>query len=89
LTKIHKKQHRNNVQTHNDVLLFLDKHLKTGYVTQAIERLKAQGHSYNSQHLRSVKCGKIENWKVLEILAEIALENKMAKENVEQIINNN
>jgi SOS response regulatory protein OraA/RecX len=77
------------MQKDNDVLVFLDAYLKKGYVTDAIERLKAHGLIHNSQYLRDVKRGRIENWKVLEILAELALENKIAKENVQQIINNN
>jgi hypothetical protein len=77
------------MQTHNEVLSFLAEHLKKGYVTEAIARLRKQGLDCKSQYLRDVKGGRIENWKVLEILAEIALENKTAKENVEQIISNN
>jgi len=86
---IHKNPQIKKMQKDNDVLVFLDAYLKKGYVTDAIKRLKAQGLIYNSQYLRDVKRGRIENWKVLEILAELALENKIAKENVEQIINNN
>lgn len=78
-----------NVHLHQKTLVFLKKYLKRGYVDDAQDRLKSIGLQYTKQSIRNIKAGYVLNWEVLEILAEIANENKIAFENVKQIIGNN
>lgn len=89
MTNIIKNTPAENVHSHKEVLDFLKVHLKYGYVKEAKSRLLKKGLDYSSGRIRNIKSGIVEDWIVLNILAEIALENKTAKETVSELINNN
>lgn len=89
MSNIVKKYTDENMQTHNRTLQFIGKYLLKGYAGECHKRLLAKNLVYDVRAIRRVKNGETEDWKVMEVLAEIALENKTAKEKVAQLINNN
>lgn len=89
MSNIDKKYTDENMHSHNQALEFLDEYLLKGYAGVCQKRLMAKNLEYDIRAIRRVKNGQTEDWKVLEVLAEIALENKTAKEKVEELINNN
>lgn len=88
MTNINKISTDNDVHSHNQAVDFLKEHLRYGYVKEAKNRLEAKKLKYSSGDIRNIKNGIVKDWKVLEILAEIALENKLAKQKVGQLIAN-
>ena len=89
MTKINKKIADSDVHSHNDVVAFLDKHLKNGYAKEAKKRLKEIGLEVSESSIRNAKSGYREDWNVLKILAEIASENQVARVATTELINNN
>ena len=89
MTKIIKKETEENMHSHKQTLVFLKDHLASGYSEEAERRLKKKGITVSRTMIRNIKSGLNINWKVLEVLAEIALESKTAKEKVAALINNN
>lgn len=77
------------MHSHKDVLDFLDEHLRYGYVKECKKRLLNQSLEVSNGYIRNVKSGVQTDWKVLEVLAEIASENKAAKDRVAELISNN
>ena len=88
MTNIIKNLPQENVHSHKEVLKFLDTYLKYGYVKEAKKRLLNKRLDYTSGTIRNIKNGIGEDWKELNVLAEIAHENKTAKESVSRLINN-
>lgn len=76
------------MHSHKEVLDFLNQHLKYGYVKEAKKRLSTKELEYSAGSIRNIKNGIVEDWIVLNVLAEIALENKTAKQTVHQLISN-
>lgn len=88
MTNINKISDEQDVHSHNEVLDFLKEHLRYGYVKEAKSRLKKKSLNYKDGDIRNIKSGIVTDWKVLEILAEMARENQLAKERVEKLIVN-
>ncbi|WP_027064549.1 hypothetical protein [Maribacter sp. Hel_I_7] len=88
MTNIIKNTPAENVHSHKEVLDFLKEHLKYGYVKEAKSRLAKKQLTYSSGSIRNIKSGIVEDWIVLNVLAEIALENKTAKRTVSNLISN-
>lgn len=88
MTNIAKISTDENMHSHKDVLAFLDEYLRYGYVKECKKRLLKQSVDVTHGHIRNVKSGVRTDWKVLEVLAEIASENKAAKDRVAELINN-
>lgn len=77
------------MHSHKETLAFLSTYLKKGYALEAKARLKKKGIPISTTMIRNIKSGDSINWKVLEVLAEMALEIKKAKEKVEHLVSNN
>lgn len=88
MTNINKITTVEDVLSHNEVLEFLKQYLRYGYVKEAQTRLKRKALKYSNGDIRNIKNGIVTDWKVLEILAEMARENQMAKKRVEKLIIN-
>lgn len=86
-TNIDKNSADENVQTHMEAIEFLKAHLSHGYVKEAKTRLKEKGLEVSAGMIRQVKMGNTIDWKVLEVLAEIARENLTNKNRVAELIN--
>jgi len=89
MTNIIKKETESNMHSHNDIIEFLNDYLKYGYTKEAKKRLALKGIEMESSMIRNIKSGYTENWKVLEVLAEIATENKNSQEKTKALISNN
>lgn len=89
MTKIIKNKTDQDMHSHKETLAFLSTYLKKGYALEAKTRLKRKRINMSTSMIRNIKSGENINWKVLEVLAEMALENKKAKEKVEHLVSNN
>lgn len=89
MINIDKKDNSDNIDRQKEILVFLNDHLTNGYTEVAKERLRKNGVDVSTRTVYAVKSGNRTNWRVLEVLAEIASENKAAKEKVEDIMSNN
>tara|TARA_R110002050_G_scaffold69507_2_gene150309 strand:+ start:472 stop:741 length:270 start_codon:yes stop_codon:yes gene_type:complete len=89
MTKITKNKTDKNMHSHKETLEFLSAYLKKGYAVEAQARLKKKSIPISTTMIRNIKSGDSIDWKVLEVLAEMALEIKKAKEKVEHLVSNN
>jgi glutamyl/glutaminyl-tRNA synthetase len=87
MTNIINNQTPTDVHSHKEALLFLEAYLGRGYRAEAQSRLERLGITMSTTMIRNIKIGETIDWKVLEVLAEMALENKRAKEKVSELIN--
>jgi len=88
MTKIIKKETEKNMHSHNEVLDFLDKHLGKVFSKEAQKRLETKGVSISRSMINNIRSGQTTNWAVLEVLAEMAHENKESKGRVAELVNN-
>ena len=73
---------------HKQVLLLLKNNLGYGYATEARRRMLEMGEEVSHSMIRQIKNGHTVNWKVLEVLTEMARENQRTVSAISNIINN-
>ena len=86
-TNVNKLQVLYNMRPHKAkrIVTKLKEHLPRLYVSEVIARLKEQGITVNSQHVRDVKRFQRKDPKVLGVILDFAVENEKATRKLENL----
>jgi post-segregation antitoxin (ccd killing protein) len=87
ITNIDKNTAQENVHLHKQVLLLLKENLSYGYAAEARRRLLDMGEDVSATMIRQIKNGHTINWRVLEILTEMARENQERMATIAKLVN--
>lgn len=90
MTKVTQKQTNKNVHSHNSTIEFLESYLPFDYTAKAMDICKKRKIKASENVIRNVKTNRTKSrLDVLNVLTEIAQENKGLNESIKEATNQN